>query len=268
MTKQYNGLDLLKFVMAFFVIMIHVKPNQHSELMSNIFNPLMSIAVPVFFVVSSFLIFNKLDDKGGYAVLAHYVKRICILYLCWLVLDGWYVVMRMPYFHEGLFFGALHFIKDMVFATTFPGSWYLSASVVGVILVYSISRYTHPFFTFLLSFAIAYYISHYSIFPESIQCPYYWYASHFRKEVSLSFPGSMVWISIGQLLSSAKNWIELNKKWLMPLCLGIFIITYATSIVLIPLYIEPYLMVVSLFVVSFLIELPDNPLYKRIRNYH
>ena len=64
MKKQYNGLDFLKFIMALFVIMIHVKPNQHSEILTTIFSPLMSIAVPLFFVIGSVLIFNKLDGGG------------------------------------------------------------------------------------------------------------------------------------------------------------------------------------------------------------
>lgn len=43
MNKQYNGLDLLKFVMALMVVMIHVKPNVHSELLTGIFKLLLSI---------------------------------------------------------------------------------------------------------------------------------------------------------------------------------------------------------------------------------
>lgn len=65
MRKQYNGLDLLKFVMALIVVMIHVKPNGHSELLSHVFQPLQSISVPVFFVISSVLLFNKLN-RGGF----------------------------------------------------------------------------------------------------------------------------------------------------------------------------------------------------------
>ena len=65
MKKQFNAIDLLKFVMAIFVVMIHVKPNTHSELLTMMFSPFMSIAVPVFFVVSSMLIFSKLNGNGG-----------------------------------------------------------------------------------------------------------------------------------------------------------------------------------------------------------
>lgn len=66
-SKTYNGLDLLKFIMALFVVMIHVKPNVHSEILTTVFNPILSIAVPIFFVLSSVLIFKKLTNvnRGG-----------------------------------------------------------------------------------------------------------------------------------------------------------------------------------------------------------
>lgn len=63
--RTYNGLDLLKFIMSLFVVMIHVKPNAHSEVLTTVFNPILSVAVPVFFVLSSVLIFNKLTKVGG-----------------------------------------------------------------------------------------------------------------------------------------------------------------------------------------------------------
>lgn len=58
MKKQNNGLDLLKFVMALIVVMIHVKPNGHSEFLTDVFNPFLNIVVPMFFVISSVLLFS------------------------------------------------------------------------------------------------------------------------------------------------------------------------------------------------------------------
>lgn len=49
--KIYYGLDLLKFLMALMVLMIQVKPNTHSELVTAIFNPLTSLAVPTFIYI-------------------------------------------------------------------------------------------------------------------------------------------------------------------------------------------------------------------------
>ena len=62
--RQYNAIDLLKFIMAMFVVMIHVHPNQHSEFLTEIFNELTSIAVLVLFIISSMLIFCKLHGGG------------------------------------------------------------------------------------------------------------------------------------------------------------------------------------------------------------
>lgn len=63
--KTYNGLDVLKFIMALLVVMIHVKPNAHSETLQAVFNPILSIAVPIFFTLSSVLIFRKINNNPG-----------------------------------------------------------------------------------------------------------------------------------------------------------------------------------------------------------
>ena len=126
--KTYNGLDLLKFVMALFVVMIHVKPNLHSEVLMIVFNPILSIAVPVFFVLSSVLIFEKLINVngGGYAPLFRYSKRLALLYFSWLLVDAWFVLFKRPYIMDGFPDGWLEFAKDLFFGTTYPGSWFFS----------------------------------------------------------------------------------------------------------------------------------------------
>ena len=55
--KQYQGLDLLKFLMALMVVAIHVKPFETSVLLTAVFKPWLDAAVPVFFLISAFLLF-------------------------------------------------------------------------------------------------------------------------------------------------------------------------------------------------------------------
>ena len=57
--KVYYGLDLLKLIMAFIVVMIHVKPFPAGTVLYSAFSPLLAVAVPVFFVISAFLLFSK-----------------------------------------------------------------------------------------------------------------------------------------------------------------------------------------------------------------
>ena len=265
MRKLYNGLDLLKFVMALIVVMIHVKPNGHSNLLSHVFQPLQSISVPVFFVISSVLLFNKLNRRG-YSDVLKYIKRIGILYLCWLLIDAWFIIARKPYFELGLFQGSVEFIKDLIFGTTFPGSWYLSASVVGVLIVYSLSRILNRYHIFVITFLVAQYVYCVKFLPEVMQIPYEWYATHLREEVSLSFPAQMVWISIGQILSYCLVNLENCRKILRPLSVSVFILAFFAQ-VFYPSLVIKIIMVVSLFAFCFLIKLPDSQVYKRLRNY-
>lgn len=89
---------------------------------------------------------------GGYSELLKYCKRIGLLYLCWLIIDFWYVWTNKTYFHVGIGEGIIEFIKDLFFASTFPGSWYLSASVMGGIWVYILNKIFHPVITFVVSY--------------------------------------------------------------------------------------------------------------------
>ena len=59
--KTYVGLDLLKFVMALVVVAIHVKPFETNAVLTAIFKPCLDAAVPVFFLISAFLLFFKIE---------------------------------------------------------------------------------------------------------------------------------------------------------------------------------------------------------------
>jgi len=261
--KQYNAIDLLKFIMALLVVMIHVQPNKHSDSLSDIFNVVTSIAVPVFFIISSMLVFRK---GGGTLNLLGYCKRIGLLYLCWFIIDFWFVYTNKPYFHVGIVKGVTNLLKDVFFATTFPGSWYLSASVVGVVLVYYLNKFLHPIITFVITYLLACYVYRFNMLPESWQGVYEWYAMNIREGVSLSFPGQMIWISIGQLLSTVMTSLDDKKKWLLSVSASAFALSMVLSLFInaIELRVVSSTMIV---VACILVDLPSSPIYKRLRNY-
>ena len=267
MKKQFNAIDLLKFVMAMFVVMIHVKPNTHSEVLTMMFSPFMSIAVPVFFVVSSMLMFSKLNGNGGgYFALLKYCKRIGLLYLSWFIIDFWYVWTNKPYFSAGVANGVIELFKDLIFATTFPGSWYLSASVMGVVIIYLLNKIMHPVIVFIITFLVAYYIRCIDLFPDSMQGVYNWYATTFREEVQLSFPAQMVWISIGQILALYLDRLVEKKVFSLSLLCSICLSAFVACIFLKSIAIS-IVLVVSLVLICLRIDLPSNPIYTRLRNY-
>ena len=186
--------------------------------------------------------------------------------MCWLVIDGWFIVVRKPYFELEFMQCLAEFFKDVIFGTTFPGSWYLSASVMGVIIVYSLSKVLNRYIVFLITLLIALYVFHADQLSQPMQLPYEWYATHIREEVNLSFPAQMVWISLGQIISYWLTKMENNKHKLMLPSIGFFIVTFFAQIFY-PSLLFTLVMTFVLFTFCFLIELPDSQIYKRLRNY-
>ena len=267
-SKTYNGLDLLKFIMALFVVMIHVKPNVHSETLTTVFNPILSIAVPIFFVLSSVLIYKKLTniDGGGYAPLVRYCKRLAILYFCWLIIDIWFVLFKRPYISDGFPEGCLEFAKDLFFGTTFPGSWFLSALLVSVVIVYVGYRTIGKYAIVCIALLISLYVSFIDLLPENLRELYEWYATNVRQEVGLSFPSQMIWVAIGLIIGINLDNILLYKKTIYPWVIGLTIVCYVLSLFWHSIFVN-YVWVVSVCLFAFLIELPNQPVYERIRNY-
>lgn len=259
--KVYYGLDLLKFIMALMVVMIHVKPNVHSEILTAIFNPLMGVAVPIFFVISSMLIFSRVQKGGS---LGKWCKRLSILYLVWLLIDSWFIVFRKGYFKLGLVDGTIDFVKDLFLGSTYPGSWFLSALLMSVIVVFFLSKILHPYVVMFITLLVAMYVRNISLLPDDWLGPYDWYASHVREEVNLSFPSQMVWISFGQIIASNLSLIEKHRKVFFPLCIIISVVCYALAIWCKNPF-SIYFFVIAVFIVFFLLKLPNHPVYKRMR---
>ena len=154
----------------------------------------------------------------------------------------------------------------MIFGTTFPGSWYLSASVMGVLIVYGLSKVVNRYVVFLITLLIALYVSYANVLPETMQIPYNWYSANLREDVGLSFPSQMIWISIGQILSCFVMKIENERRIWLPLSTSLFIVVLAV-IQFFPSFLLKIALVLTLFTFCLLIQLPPSDIYKRLRNY-
>ena len=136
--SEIVGLDLGKFIFAIFVITIHVAPfgnNSSLKIINGITQSLCGkIAVPFFFVVAGFLLFQKLNDANQKRrVVIDYIKRVAILYAVWSIIYLPFNIMEF----EGK--GIKEFILDYTHSFFVVGSyyhlWYLLALIVAVCLV-------------------------------------------------------------------------------------------------------------------------------------
>lgn len=142
----------------------------------------------------------------------------------------------------------------------------MSASVMGVLIVYSLSKVFNRYLVFALTLLLALYVSYAKFLPDTMQLPYEWYADNLREDVGLSFPAQMVWISIGQILAGWLINIEKYGRILTPISFSLFGVAYILSLFY-PLFLLRIMMVIALFIFCFLVQLPDNKIYKRLRNY-
>lgn len=139
---------------------IHTKAFFDVDIIRRLTAPLLNAAVPVFFILSSFFLFSKMEKSGFlWCVWMSFFKRISILYLFWFIITlPVTLYTRTDYWELSQPVLALTFFKDLLFSHTFGGSWFLSALVVGSLFVFLLKKYLNANNIVLLLLAIAVYI--------------------------------------------------------------------------------------------------------------
>ena len=134
-SKSYAAIDVFKFIAALLVVAIHTRPLAGLGEWDYYLSCLCRIAVPFFFVFSSFIFYKK-----GKRI-EEYVKRILILYLCWFIIElpwtinNFFIVPDKPFYKN-----LLIFLRGLFINSTFPASWFLTASWQGMLVIWLLSR--------------------------------------------------------------------------------------------------------------------------------
>lgn len=154
--RQYNSLDLLKYVAALFVVMFHSEPFSGTTkvvLTHIIGRP----AVPLFFIMSAYFFFSKPATSER---LRHYLLRMCQLYLFWFIVE-----LPTTILHSFIepssppTMRVLLFLRGLLFGSTFYGSWFLNALIICVPLITILSRRLNNTLLFFLGFFLFGYAS-------------------------------------------------------------------------------------------------------------
>ncbi|KGO89477.1 acyltransferase family protein [Flavobacterium suncheonense] len=132
MKNRSASLDLLKLVLALLVVALHIFPVSKMKGISGLISyeiasGITRIAVPTFFIISGYLLRNKLDDVS---YLKKYCKRILLLYVVWQLL----YLPDLLYHYHIKWFTTKTLIYKLVYG--YWHLWYLLASVLGVVLLH------------------------------------------------------------------------------------------------------------------------------------
>ena len=136
--KNLGGIDYFKFIAALLVVAIHTSPlSSFSTDADFIFTRVLArTAVPFFFMVTGyFLLPQYLFEKSmDIRPLCHFLKKTTLLY-------GVAIIIYLPInFYAGHFqeMSIADFLRVFLFDGTFYHLWYLPASIIGVLIIYSI----------------------------------------------------------------------------------------------------------------------------------
>ena len=146
--KTIEILDVTKFVLAIMVVGIHTLGKYGIY-------PLFRIAVPLFFMISSYLFFSNSEKRGNIGFLKKFCIRNLKLYCFWFIVLMPVFLPLGGYLTGNLLFNVFKLIIKVFFGSTFTASWYISALVIGMCFVFACDKFKIDYrivlgFTFLI----------------------------------------------------------------------------------------------------------------------
>lgn len=205
--KSYDMVDLTKFILSFLVVAIHVNPFGDTY---NAFRfPLVRVAVPIFFLYSGFFLFRKISSSDitlHGAILKRFVKRNLLLYLFWFVALLPITFKIRHYFTPDGWLDVSKILKCFLFSTTFRASWYIMATILGVLFVYFLSRFignTGTLFAGAIIYILCCITSNYGNYPAFVGITNF-IQNHYPAPIYNSFPAAILWVSLGKLYAENK----------------------------------------------------------------
>ena len=199
--------------MAVMVVCIHIHPfgSAHEMLM-----PIYRCAVPIFAMISSYLVFSKLNgererERDNSRIIGT-TKRYLLLYVFWLVVLIVPTIQMNGWYHGN----TIDVIKDVavsfLFGSTFKASWFLAGMVWCIPIVYLLTRtkigtglsFLLGIFCFLCSAAFSNYADIHVPLISDAAAAY----SENLAYIHNSFPALMLYVVIGAITGMHANKIR------------------------------------------------------------
>ena len=212
--KTNSNYDLLKMFLAIMIVIIH------SSLLPEILYPWLRIAVPLFFMISSYFFFSKIKDETDQKVrigkLKQYIFRNLKFYFFWFIVTLPITLEMREYFLNRSFIkGIIILIRDFLFFGTFPASWFIMALIISTAIIFFIADKINLkkvlFFSFII-YVIVTLRSTYSFLFENISI-YQKFLRYYELIIKYSYNSFLValfWTSCGKCF--ADGIFKWNKK--------------------------------------------------------
>lgn len=221
---QHGGVrfDILKFILAMFIVAMH------SGLFPRWLLPIPRLAVPLFFVMTSFFFHLKLreapTDTDRKSRLVKFVKRNLQLYMFWSVaLLPIIIVLHYNWFSHGFMFAVSSILKSVFITGLFGASWFILASVYAVLIVYFLSKWLNNGWILLIALLVYVLALLDSNYGGVLSADAQEGLSSLDIRWSLNLPAALMWIVIGKYL--AERPLLMSSPKLYPL-IGLAAVAY------------------------------------------
>ncbi|MCM1122055.1 MAG: acyltransferase [Eubacterium sp.] len=143
---QYKGIDIVKFIMALLVVVLHTHPlyavNRTADFLTA--DVMARAAVPFFFAATGFLLEKQINERHAdiRVKLGGYIRKVLVLYGIWTVVYLPIIIYnKFIISGETFAYSLFTMIRDFFFAGSYGQLWYLPAVAVGVLAVFVLRKY-------------------------------------------------------------------------------------------------------------------------------
>lgn len=160
--KYYSGLDLLKYLLAFLILDLHLKPlvDISKSVSVWLYNTVDRIAVPTFFLVGGYLFYSKNVDCGvSKDSVLKFVKRNFILYCAWTVIYLPLIIrdfmVNEKYASMSIFLEFAIFCRRFFLIASWTPLWFFMSGAYGMLIFFALWKKSRSLeITLLITFVV------------------------------------------------------------------------------------------------------------------
>ena len=299
MKKQLSSIDITKFICALLIVILHVTTYGLANMAQDGHAPtgsenslvlyilpvcfvVLRIAVPFFFIASSFLLFKKIKENPNdrSQILKNYYKRIFLLWLFWFVvsvpymIDKIFIVSSLP-----LSTKFIRLFLKIILQGGFDGAWYLISSIISVFIVDKLTKnnkwkacLTISLIFYILACFLSTYFNLINLLPQNIadiiKAPFEW-LSEIDINLYQSFLSGTIFVFVGKMFAEKENLLSSPKIILIGYPLfaytELFACTYFSLNVATDFFITLLPFSIAFFQTILNWEIKPKPIYRQLR---
>lgn len=212
---NYKSIDIMKFICAIFVVIIHTNPFYGTGLSFYVDDNIARLAVPLFLITSGYLFYGKYQKDKKYVF--KYIRNIIkIIIICAIVYLPYNIYSICTQDKHPIWVESLVYIRDLLLNGTFWQLWYLNALVMGIAFICILNRYMSLKKIGIISLVLYLFgmlgDAYNGLFDDRIKHVMIGIYSAFFEVTRNGILFATIFLVIGMLIYENKQYLKISKK--------------------------------------------------------